>query len=121
MKTTFAKLLGGVTLAAMVGLSPALLAAQVSRAYPKALTIDGQIETMKVGPEQQKAKNDLHRTLGLVTANGRYYELAMDPAAPKAFQEAEKMANRDDWFRVQGLLESKSGVPRVRVESVHRS
>jgi|GEM_PF-3191928 hypothetical protein len=121
MKTTFIKLLGGATLAATVGLSPALLAAQVSRTFPKALTIDGQIEIMKVGPEQQKAKNDLHRTLGLVTANGMYYELAVDPAAPKAFQEAEKMANRDDWFRVQGILEPKSGVPRVRVESVHRS
>ncbi len=121
MKTKLAKLLGGATLAAMVGLSPALLAAQVSRAFPKALTIDGQIETMKVGPEQQKAKNDLHRTLGLVTDNGMYYELAVDPSVPKAFQEAEKMANRDDWFRVRGFLESKSGVPRVRVESVHRS
>ncbi len=113
MKKAFSTLIGTVAIAAMAGLPSAAFAAP-SRATGRALSVDGQIKTIKVDVSRGVKKD----ALGVVTPEGFVYLLTPSRTTPEAYKEARKDADRQDWFKVSGRTGKADGMPSLTVQKV---
>lgn len=113
MKKVLSTLIGAATVVAMAGLPSAAFAAQ-SPSAGRALTVDGQVEMMKIDASRGAKKE----ALGVVTPEGLVYLLTPSRTAPAAYKKARNVASRQDWYEVSGRTGTKDGMPSLTVQKI---
>ena len=113
MKARVKETIGLAAICAMMGLAPAAFASSAATA-PKSIEVNGQIEHVKVDTSQHGTVS----MLGLVTPEGQVYLLLPTKASHKAFDAAERLANRDDWATVSGVVGRRDGYSALEVGEV---
>lgn len=113
MRTRMKEMMGLAAICATMGLAPAAFASSAATA-PKSIEVNGQIEHMKVDTQTHGAVS----MLGLVTPEGQVYLLLPDKASKAAFKTAERLAGRDDWATVSGVVGRRDGYSALEVGEV---
>jgi hypothetical protein len=115
MKSKLNKVMGTATLVAALGLTSAIFAGPANTA-PEAMTVRGQIERVEIGATHGAQQGQL----GIVNPQGQLMVLTPAPGASAAYKTATRMADRDDWARVRGVVSKKDGVISLSVEQVRK-
>ena len=113
MRTRMKQMMGLAAVCATMGLAPAAFASSSATA-PKSIEVNGQIEHLKVDTQNHGAIS----MLGLVTPEGQVYLLLPTKASKTAFNTAERLAGRDDWATVSGVLGRRDGYSALEVGEV---
>ena len=114
MKSKLNKVMGTATLVATLGLTSAVLAG-TANTPPEAMTVRGQIDHVEIG-----ASGAQQSQLGIVNPQGQIMVLTPVAGAQAAYKAAMRLADRDDWARVRGVISKKDGVISLSVEQVRK-
>jgi hypothetical protein len=115
MKGKLNKLMGTATMVAALGLTSAVFAGSANAA-PEAMTVRGQIERVEIGA----TRGTQQAQLGIVNPQGQLMVLTPASGDTAAYKAAMRMADRDDWARVRGVVSKKDGVISLSVEQVRK-
>jgi hypothetical protein len=114
-KKILSTLLGTAALAAFLSLP--ILARTAPVKPGDAVSVDGQIQHVKV----DQTKGNQRKALAVVTMSGQLYLLKPDASFPKAFAKANRVADKDDWYKVRGVVSKKDGTLALTVSDVREA
>ena len=116
MKIHLKQMIGVAAVCATLGLAPAAFASSEMHGS-KSIEVNGQVEHVRVG----EAPTGVTYKLGVVTPEGQVYLLFPSSSAQAAFKTAERLAGRDEWATVSGVLVQRDGLPGLRVGQIRKT
>ncbi len=116
MKIQLKQMIGVAAVCATMGLAPAAFASSAMHGA-KSIEVNGQVEHVRVG----ETPTGVTYKLGVVTPEGQVYLLLPSSNAEAAFNTAERLAGRDQWATVSGVLVERDGLPGLRVGQIRKT
>ena len=116
MRFHLKQMIGVVAVCATMGLAPAAFASSEMHGA-NSIEVNGQVEHVRVG----ETPTGLTYKLGVVTPEGQVYLLLPSSSSEAAFNTAERLAGRNEWATVTGVLVQRDGLPGLRVAQIRKT